>query len=148
MEKMCSICEKRSRVEGASYCRPCLTAYNKIYREYLRANPDAAPNQKLCTKCGKEPRMLAQRWCLECDKEYRIQHAEHKRQIKSPEARKKERTRGITRKLILSGVLVKEPCKYCGDTDVEAHHPDYDRPEYVWWVCRECHKWKVHGGHI
>jgi hypothetical protein len=31
-------------------------------------------------------------------------------------------------------------CEDCGDPDTEAHHPDYDRPMVVRWLCRKCHK--------
>lgn len=40
-------------------------------------------------------------------------------------------------------ILVKEPC-YCGSTRVEAHHPDYNKPLFVIWLCNKHHK-HVHG---
>jgi hypothetical protein len=32
-------------------------------------------------------------------------------------------------------------CSFCGkeDDDLQGHHPDYDVPKYVVWVCRQCH---------
>jgi len=31
-------------------------------------------------------------------------------------------------------------CSVCGNEgDVEAHHPDYAKPNHVVWVCRPCH---------
>lgn len=41
------------------------------------------------------------------------------------------------------GDLVKpKECSWCGATDqpIEGHHPDYDRPLMVVWICRRCHK--------
>lgn len=38
------------------------------------------------------------------------------------------------------GLLQPEPCKFCGAPKSEAHHPDYDRPLAVQWLCRACHK--------
>lgn len=38
------------------------------------------------------------------------------------------------------GVLQKQPCSVCGDTKAEAHHPRYDRPFDVVWLCRAHHK--------
>lgn len=38
------------------------------------------------------------------------------------------------------GVIVRLPCEVCGDEKSEAHHPDYDRPYDVQWLCRRHHK--------
>ena len=42
-----------------------------------------------------------------------------------------------------NGTLVKTPCEVCGELKVEAHHPDYDAPLAVVWLCKkhhlECH---------
>ena len=41
------------------------------------------------------------------------------------------------------GKLQKDPCHICGRFDVEGHHPDYDRPLDVVWLCTPHHK-EVH----
>lgn len=41
------------------------------------------------------------------------------------------------------GTMVKEPC-HCGEIKVEAHHPDYDKPLFVIWLCHKHHK-HIHG---
>lgn len=38
------------------------------------------------------------------------------------------------------GLLKPEPCAHCGAPKAEGHHPDYDRPLAVTWLCRACHK--------
>lgn len=38
------------------------------------------------------------------------------------------------------GVLAPLPCEVCGREKAEAHHPDYDRPGEVKWLCRKHHK--------
>lgn len=38
------------------------------------------------------------------------------------------------------GVLERQPCEVCGADKSEAHHPDYDRPYDVTWLCRKHHK--------
>jgi hypothetical protein len=40
---------------------------------------------------------------------------------------------------IRAGLVVKQPCFICGG-DSEAHHPDYDRPLDVVWLCPPHHK--------
>jgi hypothetical protein len=39
----------------------------------------------------------------------------------------------------LRGKLRQKPCRYCGESNTERHHPDYARPLYVIWLCRPCH---------
>ena len=41
------------------------------------------------------------------------------------------------------GLVRRQPCEVCGEHDTEAHHPDYDRPLVVQWLCRLHHK-QVH----
>jgi len=36
--------------------------------------------------------------------------------------------------------VTKQPCFVCGVEKVEAHHPDYDRPLDVIWMCPAHHK--------
>lgn len=38
------------------------------------------------------------------------------------------------------GIVERAPCSACGDPKSEAHHPDYDRPLEVVWLCRKHHK--------
>ena len=50
--------------------------------------------------------------------------------------------RAVTR-AIKNGTLVPEPCKICGKSQrVEAHHPDYDKPLQVDWLCSAHHREK------
>ena len=54
----------------------------------------------------------------------------------------KELVRGRTRSAIARGLLVPGCCADCGDINVEAHHPDYERPDahlHVEWLCRLHH---------
>ena len=40
---------------------------------------------------------------------------------------------------IRRGLLVKMPCKICGNPRTDAHHTDYRRPLKVIWLCRFHH---------
>lgn len=44
------------------------------------------------------------------------------------------------RSAVKRGLVIQIACEVCGDTDTEAHHPDYDRPMDVRWLCRRHHK--------
>ena len=38
------------------------------------------------------------------------------------------------------GLLERRPCVRCSAEPADAHHPDYQRPLLVVWLCRKCHK--------
>jgi len=46
---------------------------------------------------------------------------------------------GRVQQALRSGKLTKQPCWVCGEKAV-AHHPDYDRPLDVVWLCQSHHK--------
>ncbi len=60
-----------------------------------------------------------------------------------PLAKKKATARAYTNVLVRRGHLSKDKCRVCGAVDVQAHHPDYDNPRIVEWLCGPCHK-KAH----
>lgn len=41
---------------------------------------------------------------------------------------------------VKSNKIEKLPCIVCGSLEVVAHHPDYDRPLDVIWMCHQHHK--------
>lgn len=57
----------------------------------------------------------------------------------APEARKRANTRSYTNVLVKRGKLKRGPCATCGAAKAQAHHPDYDDPRTVVWLCRPCH---------
>lgn len=44
------------------------------------------------------------------------------------------------RSALKRGLVIQEPCRVCGALEAEAHHPDYDRPLHVTWLCRLHHR--------
>lgn len=54
----------------------------------------------------------------------------------------KGRAHNIVSNAIKKGILVRpENCSQCfQNVFCEAHHPDYDEPLNVIWLCRTCHK--------
>ena len=51
----------------------------------------------------------------------------------------RRRAQGQVQHALRSGLLKKQPCWVCG-SDAVAHHPDYDRPLDVVWLCQSHHK--------
>ena len=52
--------------------------------------------------------------------------------------RKKDNARSYAGVYKRRGKLIEEPCS-CGAGGAEMHHPDYDKPLIVIWMCRACH---------
>lgn len=38
------------------------------------------------------------------------------------------------------GKLIPQPCRYCGNAEVQMHHEDYSKPLEVIWLCKICKK--------
>lgn len=41
---------------------------------------------------------------------------------------------------VRSGFIKKMACVMCGSQKSQAHHPDYDKPLDVMWLCPKCHR--------
>ena len=62
------------------------------------------------------------------------------RRRNNPEEMVKVYVRGITRRAINRGDLVRKPCEICKTIEsVEAHHDDYAKPLDVRWLCKKHH---------
>lgn len=69
---------------------------------------------------------------------YRISHALATKKWKVANAIRRQAHLKV-RSAIREGALVPEPCFVCG-AKAEAHHPDYDAPLAVSWLCPPHHK--------
>ena len=54
--------------------------------------------------------------------------------------REKQKARRRVQYYLSKGTLKREPCKICGNEKTEAHHPDYNYPLNIVWLCDRCHK--------
>lgn len=54
--------------------------------------------------------------------------------------KQKSDARKVVGSAISRGSVQKQSCFCCGSKAVEAHHPDYSKPYYVFWLCRLHHK--------
>lgn len=55
------------------------------------------------------------------------------------EQRMKANCRSYLHVYIKRGKIIKQPCKICGDLNVQAHHNDYSKPLEVQWLCPTHH---------
>jgi len=90
-----------------------------------------------CSRCDKPKERITGSYCRAC-------HAMRTRQWRkghplTEEQRKRKNARNFARIYWLRGKLRQKPCRHCGESRTERHHPDYARPLYVIWLCRPCH---------
>lgn len=57
----------------------------------------------------------------------------------SPIGKKKQDARTKARRYLLKGIIIKENCRLCGSDNAQMHHPDYNKPTDVAWLCAPCH---------
>lgn len=88
---------------------------------------------KLCPKCDS-PIDGANVYCRHC-------YAHYKRSLigLDPEVKKRQRAREKANKAYLNGLIFKHNCALCGNSETEMHHPDYNKPLDVVWLCEPCH---------
>lgn len=55
------------------------------------------------------------------------------------DAAQRQRARDVARVAKRRGYLIPQPCADCGAPHTEMHHPDYDKPLEVIWLCRPHH---------
>lgn len=58
----------------------------------------------------------------------------------SEEERRRDRARSYAGTYMRRGLLTKQPCRVCGDPNSQMHHPDYNDPLRVEWLCKKHHR--------
>jgi hypothetical protein len=58
----------------------------------------------------------------------------------------KNLARARTRNLMIQFRIPKQPC-VCGKQKIEVHHPDYEDPFLVGFLCSKCHKARTTAAH-
>ncbi len=121
---------------------------------------------KQCGKCKKvlsitefyktndgEHRYGRQSYCKCCQREHRrlpeirkkisarnkLYRQTHSRPRSRPLTREQRKAHARAWNLKKNGTLIPVPCEKCGELRVEMHHPDYQKPDKVVWLCRSCH---------
>lgn len=90
---------------------------------------------KVCSRCGTEHNRNHE-WCKDC-------HAANMRAWRkthplTEEQRKKDAARSYAGVYKRRGELEEKPCEEC-DEPAEMHHPDYNQPLLIKWLCRTHH---------
>lgn len=121
-------------------CRGCL--------EDKKASAFYVSNQSKCKECVKTTaranRLAKIDYYRQYDKQRASQPHRKANNFKQSQSWRKEfpnrrRAHSLVQHALRSGKLQRQPCWVCGAHAV-AHHPDYDRPLDVVWLCQAHHK--------
>ena len=127
IEKPISNFYKSNKGDGYQYyCKECFREINKIRHR--------TPHRKEYNR----------RWRKEHHYEQRVHVKKYKASLmrkyaKDPKLRPRHLCRWAFNRLIKAGLIKKEPCILCGEK-AEGHHPDYNKPFKVIWLCPVHHR--------
>src|SRR5262245_20668349 len=113
MNKICKKCGEMLPLSEYEYCRD---AKSNSGRVYLRGQC------RTCRRTKESPEKLRSR-ALKWKRKYPDRLRVHRRVLYAIE----------------TGKLTRLPCEVCGETKVDGHHDDYNRPLEVNWLCRRHH---------
>jgi hypothetical protein len=117
-----SHCKECKREEGKIYNRqPKRRIYNAKYAQQLKDNGYFKEYQN-------RPEVKRQR----ADRA--------KRYCRDPRLRIRWMARWYTKRMVRNGKIQQQPCAVCGKAESEIHHPDYNQPLLIVWLCPQCHR--------
>lgn len=121
-------------------CQSCRRDYNRVWREKRIAQGLPAYGSRVWD--AEKKRIYLEKRKNDVDVKRRINERKRER-AHNPEWKRKNAARCFLNYNKALGNIISEPCAFCGKTAVEAHHPDYDEPLLIVWLCSDCHK-KIH----
>ena len=60
--------------------------------------------------------------------------------IQDPIKRAKFLARWLAKRMTENGVIEQQPCALCSNENSQRHHPDYNKPLLIVWLCANCHR--------
>lgn len=112
-------------------CKDCLNA-----RHRALASTDKAKAAKKAYRKANQERQN------EHNRKYRQVHGDRVaayREIWNNDNPEKRKAHRKVWNALKTGAMKKNPCEVCGSAYVHAHHPDYEKPLEVLWLCPEHH---------
>ena len=132
--------KSRMRKDGYhSQCRECRNKYD-------RAQWHKHKEKRLEYK--DEYRKENKEQIKECSQNYyQANRAKISEKRQEPHKQRKLVAQRKVSNAIRKGELARSACWYCGEPNADAHHPDYDQPLSVVWLCRK-HHFQAHAASI
>lgn len=132
--KTCGIEGNEFYVSNKNHCKECIKASvraNRLknmeyYREYDRQR-------------ANDPERVKARQEYTQTESYKIAHLKANQKYRQND-KTKYTSNGVFSAAIRDGLLFREPCLICGNSEAQGHHFDYRFPLNVVWLCDEHHK--------
>lgn len=127
--RICSCCKQWKTIEHfykhekqglQNWCKDCKRTYEKEYSK----RPEAIESQRRTYERLRDKGYFRD-W--------------KKKQYRTPQLQAKMAARRITSLMIKNGEIEKLSCAGCGKFESEGHHPDYNQPLLIVWLCHACH---------
>lgn len=117
-----SVCKECKRELGKIYNRkPERKEYNKQFYEQLKS-------EGYFTEYQQKP-------------EVKKRKAEQMRRYsQDPKLRARFLARWYARRMTDNGTIEQQHCSLCGKRKSQRHHPDYNQPLLIVWLCADCHR--------
>jgi len=120
----------------------------KYLNDFYKHSKMADGHVNKCKECNK--RDVAENYQVNREYYAKYEKSRYKRQERRRKMLQYQRERrslnpekykanNLTTNAIRDGRLTQKPCIKCGAKKTEAHHPDYNNPLDVEWLCRSCH---------
>lgn len=122
----------------AGHCRCSQCGVIKPLTEFHARKDSKSGRRTDCRKCRYE----RNRYYYSTDQGKKIVSEQSKRRWKRNKL--VVAARNLVNSLILRGKISKEPCKICGSSSSQVHHPNYAEPLRIEWLCHQ-HHMEVHG---
>jgi hypothetical protein len=154
LQSYCRLCTKtyndnrcKKKPEGWVRKTADLSAYSKKYRNenrdilrkkrnaWLAANPEYEKEKKRRKHERKMKLIHGPDYIVGAPENKYFNGSKLTEEEMAHHAKAKQQVRSALR----NGTLTKLPCFICGNEKVEGHHPDYDAPLDVVWLCRSHH---------
>lgn len=136
-----SWCKECKKIWSREYIkRPRPAQYRKEYiKKYRIENADKISKQR--AEHRKDPEVIKKELEYRRSKEFLARQKERIKQYRlDPSNQIKIVARYAIRNLVRRGMLEKQACAICNTLKTQAHHPDYNKPLCVIWLCAKCHK--------
>ena len=135
----CKVCSATH--SEAEFYKSIPTYCKEHWKEKVRANraKNSDHYKEFDRNRASQPERVALRKAYQKTVAFKDSHlaANEKYRMKFPN---KKAAQGALGKALLAGKVVKHACFICGDENTEGHHPDYDAPLDVVWLCDSHHK--------
>jgi len=140
--RICYVCP--SRIKDKNISGYCKKHFGLLKRKRIAFNCNNCG--KLCVRCigefSKRTKHFCSRKCLGKSQSREIDNLSRRfgtGKLTPDETLRRIGVRFKLNKAIGKGVVVRQSCSECGLEKSEAHHPDYNKPLDVIWVCRQHH---------